>query len=225
MRFQRSTVCASFCTTSANLCLPVLDQMICTVIWQCWLIFPFAAASCNQQELTGNWENTASIVHGDNVAPLAHTAFVPTAPGWWLVKWRTELLTVAFFISFFFKLNFHCSAKFEITPEMCRNYKGFCFLFCFALSNQHLTWWNILEMSYLNKETLDLQNSSQQGMFSSPSHTVFVYVPLVWGLSCIVQRISYSGYVGYIMFRLTVPKFLPSWILINYKWYLLAFAV
>ncbi len=73
----------SACVNTLSECASVPDKMIGIVIWQHWLILLFLAASCNQQELTGRWEYTASVLHSDNVAPSARTAFVLTAPSRW----------------------------------------------------------------------------------------------------------------------------------------------
>ena len=63
-------------------CIPASDQMICIVIWQHWLILLFPAASCNQQELTGRWENTASVLHVTMWLPRPAQLLFQTAPAW-----------------------------------------------------------------------------------------------------------------------------------------------
>lgn len=78
-------------------CVPVPDQMSYIAIWHHWLIFFFLAASCNQQELTGRWENTARVLHCYNVPLSAYTAFVQStrAVDCRIQEWNTAV--------------FHCS--------------------------------------------------------------------------------------------------------------------
>lgn len=95
---QKMDCLCVFCKKCVKLGLPALDQMICIVIWQHWLICLFPAASCNQQELTGRWGNTASAMHGVSVAPLVHTAFVLTARERWRENLRAELHWVVFHV-------------------------------------------------------------------------------------------------------------------------------
>ena len=82
------------------------------------------SASCNQRETTGRWENTASILHGDNAAPSAHTALDLTTLADWGAQPNTAHLSRIFSLSCSSVWKFLCVAIFQNPHKFVKTTKG-----------------------------------------------------------------------------------------------------